>query len=83
MTGENNSSWVASNPADYVKINDHMYIFSFVEERQAGTQGFFLINMELLHDVGSFFGVQAHGMECCTFGAKGELSSPYGMELCK
>lgn len=83
MTGENDSNWVASNPADYVKINDHMYIFSFVEERQVGTQGFFLINMELLHDVGSFFGVQAHGMECCTFGAKGELSSPYGMELCK
>ena len=80
MTGENGTCWVASNPADYVKINDHVYIFSFVEERQAGTQGFFLINMELLHDVGSFFGVQAHGMECCTFGAKGELASPYGME---
>lgn len=83
MTGENGSCWVASNPADYVKINDHMYIFSFVEERQAGTQGFFLINMELLHDVGSFFGVQAHGMECCTFGAKGEMASPYGVELCE
>ena len=69
--------WVASNPADYIKINDHMYIFTFVEERQAGTQGFFLINTETLHDVGSFFGVQATGLECCTFGAKGEWSSPY------
>ncbi len=83
MTKPDGTCWVASNPANYVKINDHMYVFSFIEERQAGTQGFFLINMKTLHDVGSFFGIHAHGMECCTFGAKGELSSPYAWELCK
>lgn len=82
MTAEDNRCWVASNPADYIKINDHTYAFIFREERQAGVQGFFLINLEILHDVGSFFGVQAHGMECCTFGAKGELVSPYAVELC-
>lgn len=83
MTSEENKCWVASNPADYIRINDHMYVFVFREERQAGVQGFFLINLTLLHDVGSFFGIQAHGMECCTFGAKGDLASPYAVELCR
>ena len=69
--------WMASNPADYVKIRDGVYIFSFVEERQAGVQGLFVINLDEMHDVGSFFGVQASGMECYTFGAKGEYAEPY------
>lgn len=80
---EEKKCWIASNPADYVKINDHVYIFSFIEERQAGVQGFFLINLEILHDIGMFFGVQAHGIECYTFGAKGELTSPYALDLCE
>ena len=68
--------WMASNPADYIKINDHIYIFTFVEERQAGTQGFFLINMDTLHDVGCFCGINGEEQfECYTFGAKGELST--------
>lgn len=74
-TGYFRGIWMASNPADYVKINDHMYIFSMVEERQTGAQGLFLINMNTLHDVGSFFGCHATGLECYTVGAKGELSS--------
>lgn len=77
---KNNTRWVATNPADYVKINDHMYVFSFVEERQAGTQGLFLINLRTLHDVGSFFGVHIHGIECYVFGAKGEWASPFDFD---
>ncbi len=72
--------WMASNPADYVKITDDVFIFSFVEERQAGTQGFFVINTKKLHDVGSFFGLQPHGLECYTFGAKGEWSEPFAYD---
>ena len=72
--------WMASNPADFVKINDHLYIFSFIEERQAGIQGLFLINMETLHDVGSFTGINGMNLfECYTVGAKGELDT---METC-
>lgn len=68
--------WVASNPADFVKINDHLYIFTFVEERQAGTQGLFLINMDTLHDVGSFTGINSNDQfECYTIGAKGEMGT--------
>lgn len=66
--------WMATNPADYTKVNDHLYIFSMIEERQTGVQGLFLINTDILHDVGSFFGCHAVGMECYTVGAKGVRS---------
>ncbi|MDO5425230.1 MAG: MoaF N-terminal domain-containing protein [Eubacteriales bacterium] len=83
MTDEAGRCWVASNPADYLKIREQVYVFSFLEERQAGTQGFFLINRANLHDVGAFFGIQAHGMECCMVGAKGTLAEPYAWEWCE
>lgn len=71
-----NQCWMATNPADFIKINDHLYVFSFLEERQAGTQGLFLINMETLHDVGSFLGINSEDVfECYTVGAKGRLST--------
>ena len=50
-------SWVASNPADYIKVNDHTYIFSFVEERQPGIRSVFVMDLEKLHDIGSVFGI--------------------------
>ena len=66
--------WIATNPANYVKINDHLCIFSFIEERQTGVQGFFLINTETLHDVGAFLGVNGEDkFECYMVGAVGEL----------
>ena len=70
--------WVASNPADYVKINDHTYIFSFVEERQPGVQGLFLMDLEKLHDVGACFGVDAREklISAC-FGAVGKEMPMY------
>lgn len=65
--------WEACNPADYIKINDHIYLFSFLEERQAGVQGSFLINLNTMHDVGGFFGINSlDKFECYTFGAKGQ-----------
>ena len=68
--------WMASNPADFIRINDHLYIFTFVEERQTGVQGFFLINMNTLHDVGCFCGINGEELfECYTVGAKGELTT--------
>ncbi len=68
--------WMASNPADFVKISDHLYLFSFLEERQAGTQAVFLINMDTLHDVGSFLGINSEEQfESYTIGAKGERST--------
>ena len=70
--------WMASNPADFVQIRDNLVIFSFLEERQAGTQGFFLINLDTLRDVGSFLGINSEGhFECYTVGAKGEETTMY------
>ena len=74
--------WVASNPADYVKLSDGIYLFAFTEERQAGYQGMFVINLSLLHDVASFFGVNAQGMFLSTTGARGELSDAYSWDMC-
>ena len=66
-------AWMATNPANYAKIRDDLFLFSFVEERQAGLQGLFLIDLKRMHDVGSFFGVARDHMTSACVGAKGEL----------
>ena len=59
-----------------MKINDHQYLFSFLEERQTGVQGLFLINMDSLHDVGCFSGINGEDrFESYTVGARGELTT--------
>ena len=52
-----NGSWVASNPADYIKVNDHTFIFTFAEERQPGIRSIFVMDLEKLHDIGAVFGI--------------------------
>ena len=73
--GGERGAWMATNPADYVKIRDNIYIFSFVEERQHGLQGLFLIDLNQYHDVGSFFGVSADHVSSNCIGAAGEPAS--------
>ena len=71
-----NNSWAASNPADYIKISDNLYLFTWLEERQAGIQGLCLMDLNTMHDVGSFFGINSEDkFECYTFGAKGTYGS--------
>jgi len=65
-------SWMASNPADYVKLRDNVYIFSFVEERQGGVQGLFVIDLEHLHDMGCFYGYSAPNITSACIGAVGK-----------
>jgi hypothetical protein len=62
-------------PCSYVKLNDHVYIYSWVETEASGTQGFCLMNLFTMHDVGCFFGInmQDH-FEFYTFGATGEFA---------
>ncbi len=66
-----NGAWMATNPANYVKIRDDIFLFTFIEERQAGLQGLFLIDLKNLHDVGCFFGVSKDHMSSSCFGAIG------------
>ncbi len=72
VTGVRNPDWAATNPADYVKIRDGVYIFSFLEWRQNGAQGFFLMDLYQMHDVGCFYGLEPEGIVCYSVGAKGE-----------
>ena len=69
-----NGAWMATNPANYVKVRDDQFIFSFVEERQAGLQGLFLINLTQVHDVGSFFGCGRDHMSSACVGAQGTMA---------
>ncbi|MBP3372284.1 MAG: MoaF N-terminal domain-containing protein [Clostridia bacterium] len=70
--------WMASNPADFVKIKDGLYIFSFLEERQVGTQAVFLMDLDKMHDVASFFSINTdRQLECYTAGAVGVWDTPH------
>lgn len=67
--------WMATNPADYVKVRDNVYIFSFVEERQPGLQMLLLINLETMHDIGCCFGVDENrGMSSGCVGGHGTFA---------
>jgi hypothetical protein len=67
-------AWMATNPADYIKIKDNMFVFSFVEERQFGLQALFLIDFDKLHDVGSFYGVGSDHITSACVGAIGKTA---------
>jgi len=69
--GNTNGAWMATNPADYIKIRDGLYLFSFVEERQHGLQAIFLIDTEKCHDIGCFYGVSADHVTSACIGAIG------------
>lgn len=70
--------WMASNPADFIKIAPDLYVFSFLEERQGGTQAVFLMDLAAMHDVGGFFGINAdRQLECYTVGARGQWSQAH------
>lgn len=71
------NSWAASNPCAYIKIRKGVYIFTFTEDRQAGSQCFFLMDLIHMHDTGCFFGCATTGLECYTVGAKGEWTTPW------
>lgn len=69
-----NGAWMATNPADYIKVRDNYYIFSFVEERQPGLQALFLMDFSKMHDVGSFFGVGKDHVSSACVGAIGKFA---------
>ena len=68
--------WMASNPADYVKIRDGLYLFSFIEERQLGIQAIFLIDLARMHDIGCFYGCSGDHLTSACLGAIGEFADP-------
>jgi hypothetical protein len=59
-------------PCRYFKINDHVYLYTWIETRGSGQQGIVLMNTNIMHDVGTFYGIH-HGQEFefYTYGARG------------
>lgn len=53
-TGE---CWMATNPCDYLKLRDDLYICSTIEERQTGVELIMLMNTTLMTDVQTEFGM--------------------------
>lgn len=62
---------LGSAPAQYVKISDHVYLLTWVETQGSGQQGVVLMNLNTMHDVGTFYGIH-HGQqfEFYTYGAR-------------
>jgi len=54
-----------------VKLRENVYIFSFVEERQTGVQGLFVIDLNDLHDMGCFYGYSTTNITSACIGAIG------------
>ncbi|MDR1061996.1 MAG: molybdenum cofactor biosynthesis F family protein, partial [Clostridiales bacterium] len=54
------SGLLGTAPCKYYKINDHVYLYSWVETQGSGQQGVVLMNTRLMHDVGTFYGIH-HG----------------------
>ncbi len=72
-----NGAWMASNPANYVKLRDNYYLVSFLEERQTGIQALLLVNLDTLHDIGTFYGVSGDHIVSAFVAAIGTPGEPY------
>lgn len=53
--------WVATNPCEYVKIKEGVYLMSILESRQSGFLLNTLMNFDIMRDVQSGFGLGTDG----------------------
>jgi hypothetical protein len=58
-----------SSPAQYVKLRDGIYLFTWVEEACNGAQGTIVINTRTMHDCGFTFSGGKDGLNLGTIGA--------------
>ena len=66
---DNSGGATWSSPCFYIKLRDDAYIFQWVEENCNGSQGLVVINPQILHDGGFFFGVGHEGLRLNITGA--------------
>ena len=71
FSGDNSGGATWSSPCYYIKLRDDAYIFQWVEENCNGMQGLVIINPQILHDGGFFFGVSRTGLSLNITGAFG------------
>jgi CheY-like chemotaxis protein len=53
--------WMSTNPSEYVKVKEGLYLMSVVEVRQAGFELNMLMNLDIMRDVQSGFGIGTDG----------------------
>jgi hypothetical protein len=58
-----------SSPANYVKLRDDCYLFTWIEEACTGSQGTIVFNNRTMHDCGFSYHVGANGLSLSTIGA--------------
>jgi hypothetical protein len=70
---------------EYIKLNDTLYVFSWVEEKASGVTGIVCMDFSnasdngRLHDCGVFFGINSsNSLQSFTYGGPGELA-PMGV----
>lgn len=66
---DNSGGATWSSPCFYIKLRDDAYLFEWVEENCNGMQGLVVINPDILHDGGFFFGVGHTGLSLNITGA--------------
>lgn len=54
---EAGTCWMATHPCDYIKIRDDLYLMSPIEERQTGMQLVMLMNLDIMRDIQTGFGM--------------------------
>ena len=69
-----------SSHADYVKLRDDIYLFTWVEEACNGTQGTIIINNRTMHDCGFAFHVDKDGLNLSTIGAYSRNAGSYDIK---
>jgi hypothetical protein len=69
-----------SSHADYVKLRDDIYLFTWVEEACNGTQGTIVINTRTMHDCGFAFHVGKDGLNLGTVGAHSRHAGCYDVK---
>lgn len=69
-----------SSHADYVKLRDDIYLFTWVEEACNGTQGTIVINTRTMHDCGFAFHVGKDGLNLSTVGAHARNAGSYDVK---
>jgi hypothetical protein len=68
-----------SSPAQFVKLRDGVYLFSWVEEACNGTQGTIVINTHTMHDAGFGLHVDKNGLSLSTIGAFARNAGQYDL----
>lgn len=57
MSFRDGTCWMATHPCDQIKFRDDLYICSTIEERQTGCELIMLMNLTLMSDVQTSFGI--------------------------